>query len=348
MFTRTIRSGALLASVALVGSLTACASAEPGSTDDPSPTALTTVRLTTGFTPNANVTNIVAAIENGFFEEEGIEVELLAPSTATDAVKLLNAGETDLIGGNSLNQVIAVAEDVPLVSVATTLQYSNQGIMTRAEDDITSVKQLEGKTVGMIGFAGNKAILDDILRREGVDASTINFVTVGFTGAQALAQKQVDALGDALDNIPAAYNAILQKPADDISTSSTMRYRDLGAIRYYINNIVTTETYLEDNADTVRKFLRAWQKGLQWAIDNPEDAAELTVAAYPDLNVETVTAQWKALSAAAVSEETDEHGLGWQETSVFEGINGFLFENQVSAKEVDVSRLMTNDYLPDE
>lgn len=349
MFDRMTRLTAGLVSVALVGSLAACASAEPASTAPPAPTTedLTTVRFTTGFTPNANVTNLAAGIDQGFFEDEGIELEILAPSSATDAVKLLNAGETDLIGGNSLNQVIARAEEVPLVSVATTLQHSNQGIMTRAEDHITSVTQLEGKTVGMTGFAGNKAILDDILRSEGVDPASITFVTVGFTGAQALAQKQVDALGDALDNIPALYNAIMQKPADDTSTYDVMRFRDLGAIRYYINTLVTTDSYLQENEETVRKFLRAWQRGLEWAIDHPDQAAEATVEMYPDLQLETVTAQWNALATAATSDETEEHGLGWQELSVFEGINEFLFENGVSAKEVDASQVMTNDYLPE-
>jgi ABC-type nitrate/sulfonate/bicarbonate transport system substrate-binding protein len=352
MFTRFTRLTAVLASAALIGSLAGCASADPVSTSDPSsdptPTELTKVRMTTGFAPNANVTNIVAAIDQGYFQDEGIEVEILAPSSATDAVKLLNAGDTDLIGGNSLNQVIARAEGVPLVSVATTLQYSNQGIMTRAEDGITSVAQLEGKTIGMIGFAGNTAILEDILRREGVDPASVNFVTVGFTGAQALAQKQVDALGDALDNIPALYNAVLQKPVDDESTYNIMKFRDLGAIRYYINTIVTTDTYLQENEETVRSFLAAWQKGLEWAIDHPEEAAEATVERYPDLQVETITAQWKALSAAATSEETEEHGLGWQEAGVYEGISAFLFENQVSAEEVDAAQLMTNDYLPEQ
>lgn len=205
------------------------------------PAALKKITFVTGAPPAGKLANIVAAQRRGYFRDEGLDVEISLLSDTSDAMKLVASGDAQIGLVNSLNQIIARSQGAELVSLGTTLQRATHTILSPAESPIEDPKQLEGRTVGMTGFAGNRAMLEDILRRAGADPGKVKFVEVGFNGAGLLAKGRVDALGDAITwNVPPKYNAIKGKPLDDTSTYVALPYGELGAPRYYSLNVATS------------------------------------------------------------------------------------------------------------
>ena len=342
---RRVASAAALACLTVATIAAGASSAvAASSTED-----LTKVRWAQNNPPNANYMPLIVADEHGYFADEGIEIEFRVAANATDSMKLLVSGEADLGSVNSLNQIIARPRGVELRSFATTAQIAGNGIMAPAELGLEDLEQLEGLTVGMSGFAGNRVVLEDILRNHGVDLDQIDFIDIGpgERAAQALAAGSVDVLGDQiLWGIGIAYNATIGAPLDDTTTYDALRFADLGAPPNYIHNLTTSVSFMEENPELIRSFLRAWTAALEWALENPDQAAQLVVDAYPENQLDIATAQWNALIPYITSPDTDEHGLGWQDPAKWQAQADFLYEHGIIDEPVDTSDLVTNDYLP--
>lgn len=320
------------------------ATAAPAATGSVQP-----VRVALSFAPNGLLAGLVSTVQRGAFKDAGLDVELVPASSTSDSIKLLAGGATDISLASGLDQLVARSKGVPIVSVAVTLQSTGNGMMTRADSTVRAeadLKQLEGKTVGMTGQTGPKAVFEDILRQNGVDLGKVTFVTVGFNGPAMLAQKSVDALGDAVNYQAPFYNAATGHPLNDSANYHFVSYPDMGAIKFYAASINVSESYLGSNAETVKTFLKVWQAGHEWAIQNPDEAAKLEVAKYPDLKPEIVLAQWKIASDLIRSPDTEAHGIGWQNSEVYSQMSAFLASKGVIAKPVDISTAVKNDYLP--
>ena len=107
---------------------------------------------------------------------------------------------------------------------------------------VTSLKQLEGKTLGVTGIPFNRTMLEYCLKKAGVDVSKVKIVIVGFTPMPLLLSKRIDGLGDAITwSEPAMFNVQLGKPADDKSTYKYFAFYQNGVPRYYTLGVVATE-----------------------------------------------------------------------------------------------------------
>jgi putative hydroxymethylpyrimidine transport system substrate-binding protein len=296
--------------------------------------------------PNIWDAGTFAAIDQKFFEQEGLDVELISPAIPSDGMKLVASGGADFATAHSTDVLIARNTGLPIVSVGTNHQYGTAGLMIPVEAGVNSVKEFAGKTIGVTGIPFNKTMLEYTLTKAGVDLKSVNIVTVGFTPIPLLLSKRIDALGDAITwSEPAAYNVQINKDAADKSTYKYFAFFENGVPRYYTFGVVTSENELKTKPDTVRKFLKAWQKGLDWMVANQAAAADGVLTKYPAINRPEAVANLAEISRITVSPETAAHGTGWQDPAVWEAQAKFMVE-QGLIKQPDVSKAMTNDYLP--
>jgi ABC-type nitrate/sulfonate/bicarbonate transport system substrate-binding protein len=108
-----------------------------------------------------------------------------------------------------------------------------------------------------------------------VDPSKVNIVTVGFAPMPLLLSHRIDGLGDAITwSEPAMYNVQIGKPADDKSTYAYFAFYQNGLPRYYTLGVVAAEDTMKNNPELAQRFLRAWVKGLDWAIHNQQASME--------------------------------------------------------------------------
>lgn len=289
---------------------------------------------------------LFAAVDRKFFADEDLEVSFVSPATPADGVKLAASGGVQIATAHSTEVLTARSRGLPVVSIATNHQYGTAGIMMPGTD-VTSLKELEGKTLGVTGIPFNKVMLEYSLEKAGVDVGKVNIVTVGFAPMPLLLSKRIDGLGDAITwSEPAMYNSQIKKPAADKSTYKYFAFYENGVPRYYTFGVVANEEAVAKNPDLYRRFLRAWTKGLDWAIKNQKAAVEGMRKHHPELNEQESLANLAEIARISQSPDTKEHGLGWQDPKVWAAQEEFMREQKLIENKVDVSKAVRNDLLP--
>jgi putative hydroxymethylpyrimidine transport system substrate-binding protein len=202
--------------------------------------AADTVQLTLLTQPGVWDAGVFAAVDHNFFADEGLDVSFVSPATPADGLKLLASGGVQFATAHSTEVITARSKGLPVVSIATNHQYGTAGIMVPAAENVTSLKQLEGKTLGVTGIPFNKVMLEYCLKKAGVDLDKVKIVIVGFAPMPLLLSKRIDGLGDAITwSDPAMYDTQLGKPADDKSTYKYFAFYENVVPRYYTLGVVT-------------------------------------------------------------------------------------------------------------
>lgn len=337
----TIQKSALVALV--VSCVTLLGAVQPASAQD----KMTTVKLALLTVPGIWDAGIFAAMDKGFFADEGLKLELVSPQGPADGLKLLASGGVDFATAHSTEVLTARDKGLPVVSIATNHQFGTAGVMMPADSGVTELKQLEGKTLGITGIPFNKIMLEHMLEKANVDVSKVKTVVVGFTPMPLLLSKRIDGLGDAITwSEPAMYNVQVKKDAADKSTYNYFAFYENGVPRYYTLGVVATEDTLENKPDLARKFLAAWTKGLEWATSNVDEAVATIRKSHPEMNEAEAKANLAEIGRIAHSEMTKKHSIGWQDPAVWAAQEEFMREQGLVENKVDVSKAVTNEYLP--
>jgi putative hydroxymethylpyrimidine transport system substrate-binding protein len=181
------RVAALLAAALLGITLLGCGGggAEPGA-----PKGAT---LVLDFQPNAVHSGIYAAQANGFFKDEGVDLNIQEPSSTADSAKLLETGRADFAVMDISDFGIARERGLDLVAIAAIVQRPLASVIARDPTEIRTPADLAGKTIGVTGVPSDDAVLDTVLRSGGVAPSSVHRVTIGFDAVAALAAGKVDA-----------------------------------------------------------------------------------------------------------------------------------------------------------
>ena len=113
---------------------------------------------------------------------------------------------------------------------------------------------------------------------------------------------------------------------------------------YYTPVLATNEEMIENNPETVKAFLKATSKGYQFTIDKPDQAADILIAAAPDLDPELVKKSQEWLSP---SYQDDAIRWGEQKLEVWENYANWMYENKLLEKQLDATKAFTNEFLPE-
>lgn len=271
--------------IAAVAALAACSTTatgtDTGSGDAGSNDAsLTTLRVQVQSAISAE--SLYLGVEQGFFEDEGLELEMVdVPDTAAGFAALqsgsLDIGFTPMIGllqaarqnmpltivsaadGVHPDALDAAPEDVP--------NYTSVGIYTSKGSGITDMSGLEGATIAVpILKSQPDATINSVLLEAGYDPSEINWLLLDFVSAlAALKDDQIDA-------------AFLVSPftleADEAGLARVMNpsvdFFDNGAVSSW----VATDSFVDENPETIASFQRAMKKSAAFANANLDLAKE--------------------------------------------------------------------------
>src|SRR5699024_12875228 len=111
------------------------------------------------------------------------------------------------------------------------------------------------------------------------------------------------------------------------------------ALDFYTPLIATSEKMIEDDPDTVEAFVHAAIKGYEYAIDNPDEAAEILIDSEPDVDAELIKQSQKWLSEK-YQDEADQFGI--QEKERREMTNDFMLEHEIITMDLDMDEGITN------
>lgn len=273
-FSHTVKTAIAVASIA---TLTACSSATSVAADasTSSSTAKTTVRLILDWTPNTNHSGVYAALANGYYDDAGIDLEIL-PYSQSGVESVLASGGADFGFSGSTSATVASAAGLPLKVVEIVLQKNATLIGYReGRTDITTPKDLDGKIYAGFGLPWEEALVKQVITADGgtgdftsVSLSTSAYDAV-YSGAADFAEPLVtwEGIEAQLNGTPFSY----------------FDPSDYGVPDNYTLSISGSDSFLEANPDVATAFVQATQKGYEWAAANPDEAASILIDANPDL-----------------------------------------------------------------
>ena len=274
------RVAAPLAAVLAALALFACGDdgAEPGA-----PAGAT---LVLDFQPNAVHSGLYAAQARGYFEDEGLDLEIREPPDTATGAKLLAAGRTDFAILDINDFGIAREQGLDIVAVAAIVQRPLASVIAADRDEIRTPADLEGKTIGVTGVPSDDAVLDTILAEGGVDPDSVDRQTIGFNSVPLLASGKVDA-ATAFWNAEGVDLKRMGVPTREF------RVDEFGAPRYPELVIAVRAPTVEEGPDCALKdALANTHLDMQ---DDPGSVLEDLLSAVDSLDEEAQEAQFEAL-----------------------------------------------------
>jgi len=148
--------------------------------------------LVLDFTPNAIHAGIYSAVDRAFDQGEGINLHIVVPSASTDSIKLLETGRADFALLDIHDLAIARERHEDIVGIMAIVERPLAAVI--AAPQITSPRELEGKTVGISGVPSDTAVLHSIVAGAGGDPAKVKTVTIGFNAVAALLSHRVAAV----------------------------------------------------------------------------------------------------------------------------------------------------------
>ncbi|MDM8101049.1 MULTISPECIES: ABC transporter substrate-binding protein [Oceanobacillus] len=229
-----------------------------------------TVSIMLDWYPNAVHSYLYVAEEKGYFEEEGIDVDIQFPANPTDPLSLAASGNVTM-GLYYQPDVIAARanENIPVKSVAAIVREPLNHIVYRSDDPVNSPKDLEGKQVGYPGIPVNEAIVQTIVEHDGGDYEKVDMLNVEFELGSSLISEQVDAVSGMYVNheVP-----VLRSEGYDIDFINPVDY---GVPHFYEIVAVTSDETWEEEQKNIEAFWRAARKGYDFMIENEEEALQI-------------------------------------------------------------------------
>lgn len=223
--------------------------------------------------PNALHAFMYVAIEKGYYEEEGLKVNIRFPSNANDAISLVAAGQAD-IGLYYQQDVIQARanQDVPVKSIGAVVQGPLNIVLSLEEKNITGAEDLVGKTIGYAGTELSEALIRSIMQYVGADYSDVTMIDVGFDLMSSMTTGNVDATIGCLVN-----HEVPQMEEEGFSVN-WFDLDDYGVPTYYEGIFLANDEMITSDSETLKAFLRASAKGFADMKADPEAALQILLS----------------------------------------------------------------------
>lgn len=334
-----IAAGAL--SFGMVLGLCACGAQTPATSSDENG-QLTDITICLDWTPNTNHTGLYVAAEKGYYEQAGLNVSIVQPPE-DGATAICAAGQVEfaVTVQDSLASAFAREDPLGVTAVAALLQHNTSGIISRAEDGITSPKGLEGHTYSTWNSPIELATMEQVVTADGGDFSKVELIPNNIVDeAGALKEHQTDSIwiyygwgGISAELQGLDFNYFYFKDLDPV-------------FDYYTPVIIANNDFLAEHPDTAKAFLAATAKGYEYAIENPEEAAQILIDSDTTGSLsgseELVTASqiWMADQYKAEVEQ-----WGYIDPARWNAFYNWLNENNLVEQPIPENTGFSDDYL---
>jgi ABC-type nitrate/sulfonate/bicarbonate transport system substrate-binding protein len=331
-------SGSLTAAATLVLAGCGSSSSESASTEAATTSGeKTSLTFCLDYTPNTNHTGVYVAKSLGYFDEEGLDVEIVQPADGT-AEGAIGTGQAQF--GISYQDYIASAYDAGntgLTAVAAVIQHNTSGIMSRAEDNITRAKEMEGHVYTTWDLDVEQATIKQIMETDGGDYSKLTMVPYTTDDDVAgLKTNMYDCVW--VYEGWAVQNANIQDYAVNYFS-----FKDMDSVfDFYTPVIAANIEWAEANPETAKAFMRAVKKGYEYAVTNPEESAQILCEEVPELSSDLVTASAQFLAGEYTS---DAESWGVIDADRWSAYYQWLNDNSLLENQIDVNAGYDTSYL---
>lgn len=247
-----------------------------------------------GYMPNyASMNSVVAGIETGSFEEQGLDVELVQFADGPTIIAALESGSIDA------GYIGPGAHVLPIQGEAKIIAFSHLGnadeVIGNTEKGVENIKDLKGKKIGVATGTSSETILNLTLKKAGISEDEVKLVDMD---ASAIVTAMISGGVDAVATWSPNTNTIKEEMGDKavMLTNNT----DFADVFPSIASWVVSPSFANENAETIEKFTKGLYEGMNYHIDHPKEVAKW-VAEQSAVKEDAVLAQtedgdWKTSS----------------------------------------------------
>jgi putative hydroxymethylpyrimidine transport system substrate-binding protein len=311
---------------------------EKGVADEPQRFA-----LALDFYVNPDHAGIYTAIEQGHFEEAGLEVDPQVPSDPSAPIRQVAAGQVDLAVSYEPEVILARDEGLPVKAVAALVPSPLTSMIWTKDSGLRGVSDLRGKTVATAGIPYQEDFLEQILDEAGLEPEDVEQVDVGFGLLPAVLSGKADAMLGGFRNVE---GVDLEQRGED---PTVLPVDELGIPTYDELVLVANEDRLEDDdaEEQIRLFIAALERGTADAARDPAAAAEVILEAGRGLDPKLTEAETQA-TLPLLRARTRGEAYGYMDPRQWERFAGFFADRGLIETRPAADDLLTNDLLPGE
>lgn len=290
------------------------------------------------WTPNTNHTGLYVALEKGYFEEAGLEVEVVQPPE--DGAEILVGSEKAQFGVSVQDSMMPglVGDDaLPIEAVAAVVQHNTSGIISRKGEGMDTPKGMEGKKYATWDLDLEKATIKNVVEKDGGDFSKVELIPSTVTDeVSALESKSVDAIW-----VYYGWGGIACEVAG--LDTDYFAFADINEVfDFYTPVIIGNTNWMKENEESTKGFVGALKKGYEFAIENPEEAGEILLKAAPELDKDLVLKSQEYLSKEY---QADASEWGVIDPDRWNAFYNWVNEEGLTEIELEENVGFTNDYL---
>ncbi len=294
---------------------------------------LETVRVSLDFFPNPNHIPLYVALDEGYFLEEGLLVEIFVPANPSDPVKLAASGAVEISLTPQINYLIARSEGLPLISIGALIDHPLGGLVALRSMGIHALEDLAGQKIGYSLAPLEPALWRTVFACAEVDPANLKWVNVGYNTITALITGQVQAIGafrnyEVLQLEEMGYDPVF------------FRQEEYCVPTTYELVLVSHPEFADQQTQTAAAFVNALARGIEATLRDPERASSLFFGRFPDLRDD--------LNLRSFDHTLPLYARGafHADPTVWETLQEYLVERGLIVQAVPVSLLVTNEALP--
>jgi NitT/TauT family transport system substrate-binding protein len=285
-----------------------------------------------GFIPNVQFAPFYVAVTNGYFADEGIDLQF-DYGMEDDLVQLVGANELQFAVASGDQVLLSRSRGLPVRYVANWYRRFPVAV-TALEMELDDPSALEGMTVGLPGlFGANYIGWLALASASGLNVESVQLEAIGFNQVPVLVEGTVDAAVVYAMNEPVQLRAQGYEP----STLLVADYIDLVA-----NGMITNEETLANEPELVQGMVRAMVRGIQFTLDNPDEAFDITVEAWVPEAAGNAETERAVLEASLPFWENE--AIGVLPRSAWESSQQFMLDAGLVETAVELDEVYTNRF----
>ena len=291
----------------------------------PSSMAAQKLTLILDWFPNVDHLPIYVARHQGFFADEGLEIEIISPSETSDALKLAAAGKVDLAVSYEPQTIIAAARGLDIVVVGRLIEHPLTTLLFLKGKGIKTPQDLEGKKIGYTVPGLMDVLLDAFTKLNGIQQYAA--INVGFAIVQSLAAGKVDAV---MGPFKTYETVTMAHKGYEVGYFELEKW---GIPDYDELVFVTSKKILNKKQAALKAFQRVIARAIEYVRKNPPTALKNYIKQVPqaDITIETEAFQL-TLPYYATHQKLDVKR--WQEFA------DFALQYGLIEKKVDVTNVL--------
>jgi len=278
-----------------------------------------------------------AAVAEGYYKAAGLDVKLVEGNGSGNTAQLVASGRAQIAYADAVAISQLIAKGAPMKVLSTIYQSNPNEVSALKKTGIKSIKDLNGKKVGVPSGSSQTTMLPLFLKANNLKETDVNLINMPATSmVPALLQGQVDAILGSID----AYQIQLEAQGAQLDN---FRFADYG-VPTVSTSIFANDSYIKENGDVIKKFIAASLKGWSFALDNPEKAVKDLKIVFPEMNEKLAASELAAITPLFCSGGAKY--IGKAEDALWVKSQDLLSEVKLLPAGQDPKTYYTNAYLP--